>query len=54
MIDAGEPEEAIASVVKSYGKPVKMSDPASVEATAGSEKDMASESEMVLRYHNQR
>ena len=45
MIDAGEPEEAIASVVKSYGKPVKMSDPASVEATAGSEKDMASESE---------
>ena len=45
MIDAGESEENIAKVVQAYGKPVKMSDPASVEATAGSENNTASSSE---------
>tara|TARA_R100000900_G_scaffold82130_1_gene64419 strand:+ start:17973 stop:25346 length:7374 start_codon:yes stop_codon:yes gene_type:complete len=45
MIDAGESEEAIASVVKHYNSPGKISDPATVEATAGSKNNTASVSE---------
>jgi hypothetical protein len=49
MIDAGESEDAIAKVVQHYNdKPGKTSDPASVEATAGSENNMASSSETGL------
>ena len=44
MIDAGESEEAIASVVKHYNSPGKISDPVTTKASAGSE-NMAFRSE---------
>ena len=49
MIDAGESEDAIAKVVQHYNDKLgKTSDPASVEATAGSENNTASSSETGL------
>ncbi len=37
MIEAGEPEENIATVIKSYNSPGKTSDPVQVESSTGSE-----------------
>jgi hypothetical protein len=37
MIEAGEPEENIATVIKSYNSPGKTSDPVQVESNTGSE-----------------
>ena len=47
MIDDGQPDSMIQSVVDKYKaqKSGKTSDPVNVEATAGSKKDMASQSE---------